>query len=215
MFMFMGLMVTTQSLLHGVLEEKMQRIAEVLLGSIPPFQLMMGKLLGLMFVVFTLLGIYFTVGYFVADRLDRIGLIEPRVLAWFLGFLVLGIFMFGSMFLAVGSCCNDVKESQSLMMPLMFPMMLPMFMLMPVIQAPNGTLATVMSIIPIWAPMIMVMRLATPVVVPYWQPPVAIIGCLLTMLFSVWAAGRIFRIGFLLQGKPPKITDLVRWAVRG
>jgi ABC-2 type transport system permease protein len=97
----------------------------------------------------------------------------------------------------------------------MFPMMIPMFMLTPVIQAPNGTLATVFSLVPIWSPMMMVMRLATPVGVPLWQPPVAMAGCVLTMLFCVWAAGRIFRVGFLMQGKQPKISDLVRWAVRG
>ncbi|MFH1419391.1 MAG: ABC transporter permease [Planctomycetota bacterium] len=215
MFMFMSLMMMTQSLLHGVLEEKMQRIAEVLLGSVPPFQLMMGKLIGLMLVVFTLLSIYFVAGYVIADRMGHADLIDPRLFAWFLGFLIPGLFMFGALFLAIGACCNDVKESQSLMMPIMFPMMIPMFLLMPVIMSPNGTFVTVVSLVPIWAPTMMMMRLAMPVVVPWWQPPAAMLGCVLTMIFCVWAAGRIFRIGFLMQGKPPKIGDLVRWAVKG
>ncbi|MFQ5502567.1 MAG: ABC transporter permease [Phycisphaerae bacterium] len=215
MCMFMGLMITTQSLLHGVLEEKMQRIAEVLLGSIPPLQLMMGKLVGLMLVVFTLLGIYFSVGYVIAYRMGQTNLIEPRLIAWFFAFLIPGIFMYGALFLAVGSCCNDIKETQSLVMPIMFPMMLPMFLMMPAIMSPNGTLITIVSLVPIWTPMMMIMRLALPVVVPWWQPPLAMAGCLATMVLAVWAAGRIFRIGFLMQGKAPKIRDLLRWAVRG
>jgi ABC-2 type transport system permease protein len=140
---------------------------------------------------------------------------DPRLLAWFLAFLIPGIFMFGSLFLAVGACCNDVKESQSLVMPIMFPMMIPMFLLMPIIQGPNSLGITIASLVPIWSPMMMVMRLAMPVVVPWWQPPLAMAGCVLTMIFCIWAAGRIFRVGFLMQGKPPKLSDLVRWAIRG
>ncbi len=215
MCMFMGLMITTQSLLHGVLEEKMQRIAEVLLGSVPPLQLMMGKLVGLMLVVFTLLGIYFSVGYVIAHQMGHADVIEPRLIAWFFAFLVPGIFMYGALFLAAGSCCNDIKETQSLVMPIMFPMMLPMFLMMPAIMSPNGTLITIVSLVPIWTPMMMIMRLALPVVVPWWQPPLAMVGCLATMVLAVWAAGRIFRIGFLMQGKAPKIRELLRWAIRG
>jgi ABC-2 type transport system permease protein len=176
---------------------------------------MMGKLLGLMLVVLTLLALYFSVGLVIVYKMGHAEMIEPRLIAWFFAFLIPGIFMFGALFLAVGSCCNDVKESQSLVMPIMFPMMLPMFLMMPVIMSPNGTFVTIVSLVPIWAPMMMIMRLAMPVVVPWWQPPLAMIGCLLTMVFAVWAAGRIFRIGFLMQGKPPKIGELVRWAVRG
>ncbi len=215
MFMFMGLMITTQSLIHGIIEEKMQRIAEVLLGSIPPFKLMMGKLLGLMLVALTLLGIYFTAAYIAAQYTGHADMVEPQLIAWFVAFLIPGIFMFGSLFLAVGSCCNDVKESQSLMMPIMFPMMIPMFLIMPVIQSPNGTFITIASLVPLWAPMMMVMRLGMPVTIPWWQPPVAVAGCVLTMFFCIWMAGRIFRVGMLMQGKPPKIGELLRWAVRG
>ncbi|MBN2560653.1 MAG: ABC transporter permease [Phycisphaerae bacterium] len=215
MMMFMCLMVTTQPLLHGVLEEKMQRIAEVVLGSIPPFHLMLGKLVGHLFVALTLILIYFAGAYFVANHVGKADLLELRLIGWFLVFMFFGIFMYGSLFLAVGACCNDVKEAQSLVMPIMFPMMIPMFMLVPIIQAPNGTLATVMSLIPIWTPLMMVMRLAMPIVVPAWQPLLAIAGCVAGALFCVWVAGRIFRIGLLMQGKPPKIGEMIRWAVRG
>lgn len=215
MFMFMSMMVTTQPLLHGVLEEKMKRIAEVLLGSIRPFDLMLGKLVGNMLLALTLIAVYFAAAGFVAGYFGKADLIEPGLIAWFLVFMVLGVFMFGSLFLAVGSCCNDIKESQSLIMPVMFPMIIPMMLVMPIVKDPNGTFATVVSLVPFWTPMVMSMRLATSVVVPYWQPPVAMAGCVIATLVCVWMAGRIFRVGLLMQGKPPKIGDLVRWAIRG
>jgi ABC-2 type transport system permease protein len=63
--------------------------------------------------------------------------------------------------------------------------------------------------------MLMLLRLSTPVAIPTWQPWLGLIGVILTTVLCVWAAGRIFRIGILLQGKPPKIRELVKWAVRG
>lgn len=215
MLMFMLLMVGTQPLLQGVLEEKMQRISEVLLGSMRPFELMMGKLLGHAIVAMTLLAIWGFGGYAALAYNGMTGMIELKLAAWFLFFLTIAIFMYGSMFLAAGSCCNDIKEAQSLVMPVMFPMIIPMMMIPVLIRDPSGQMATIFSLIPLTAPMIMTMRLAMEVPVPLWQAPVALIGCGLTTLFCVWAAGRVFRVGLLMQGKPPKLPEIMRWAIRG
>ncbi len=215
MLMFMALMVTTQPMLNGVLEEKMQRIAEVLLGSVPPFELMLGKILGHLLVALTLLLIYFSGAYFVANHFGAADLVEGRLIAWFLAFMTLGIVMFGSLFLAAGSCCNDVKEAQSLIMPVMFPMMVPLFCIVPIIEAPNGTFATIMSLVPIWSPMAMVMRLGMPTGVPTWQPLAAMGGCLIASVLAIWGAGRIFRVGLLMAGKPPKMSQMLKWVIKG
>ncbi len=215
MLMWMLLMIGVQPLLHGVLEEKMQRISEVLLGSMRPFDLMLGKLLGHTLVAMTLLGIYAIGGYGVAMYYGKTDMVDPALLAWFVVFLTLAMFMYGSMFLAAGACCNELKEAQSLIMPVMFPMIIPLFFLMPIIRDPTGLLSTVLSLVPLTAPMIMTMRHAMEAPVPAWQTPVAIIGCLGLALACVWAAGRIFRVGLLMQGKPPKIGEMIKWAIHG
>lgn len=215
MLMFMCLMTTTQPLLNGVIEEKTRRIAEVLLGSLRPFELMLGKMTGHLLVAITLLAIYLCGGYFVANHFGQADMFAPHLIALFLLLMVFGVLIFGSLFLAIGACCNDLKDAQSLIMPVMFPMIVPLFVLVPVIKDPNGTLATTMSLIPIWTPMTMAMRLAMPSAVPAWQIPVSLLGCALASMLCLWAAGRIFRIGLLMQGKAPKLTDMVRWAVAG
>lgn len=215
MMMFMLTMLAVQPLLQGVLEEKMQRISELLLGSVKPFELMMGKLIGHTLIALTLLGIYAVGGYFAARKYGIADSIDPTLVVWAVAFLTMSIFMYGSLFLAAGSCCNDAKEAQSLILPVSFPMILPMLMLVPIIKDPNGTLAMIFSFFPFTSPMIMTMRKAMDAPIPIWQAPVAMAGCIALTLICVWAAGRIFRVGLLLQGKPPKLSDLVKWAVRG
>jgi ABC-2 type transport system permease protein len=123
--------------------------------------------------------------------------------------------MFGSLFLAVGACCNDLREAQNLVMPIMLVMVLPMMALGTILRHPGSEFATVLSLIPPATPMVMLLRQAVPPGVPAWQPVAGAVGTLLTTLVCVWAAGRVFRVGLLMQGKPPKLTDLVKWAIRG
>ncbi len=215
LLMWMGLMMTTQPLLHGVLEEKMQRIAEVLLGSIAPFQLMLGKLLGYVLVALTLLGIYVGGGYYVLNHFGYANLVPMPVIGWFLFFECLAIFMYGAIFLALGSCCNEVKEAQNLIFPAMIPMMLPLFCWSIVIKHPLSTFSTALTLFPLSTPMIVVMRLAVPPGVPGWQMACGAVGTILMALVAVWAASRIFRVGLLMQGKPPKLGQILKWVVKG
>ncbi len=215
MLMWMLLMVATQPLLHGALEEKMQRIAEVMLGSAPPFTIMMGKLIGHVLVALTLLAIYLVGGFMVADRYGYGDALDPTLVAWFLAYLTIAVFMFGSLFLAVGASVNDIKEAQSLLLPVMFPMIIPMFFIIPIIKDPSGAVATTLSLIPFTAPQTMIMRLAMETPVPPWQPVASIAGCIAATLLFVWAAGRVFRVGLLMQGQAPKIGTLIRWVVHG
>lgn len=215
MMMFMLVMMGAQPLLQSVLEEKMQRIAEVLLGSVSPFELMMGKLIGTVGVSLTVVGVYVAGGYFVADRVNLADHIPFHAFPWFFAYQVTAIFMFGAMYVAVGAACNDLKEAQSLMMPIMFVVMLPLFVWINVVKEPLSTFATWLSLFPPCTPMLMLIRIATPSQIPAWQPWAGLAGVLVFTVLSVWAAGRVFRVAILMQGKPPKIQDLVRWAIRG
>jgi len=215
MLMFMMIMVGSTPLVSAVLEEKMQRIAEVLLGSVRPFQLMLGKLLGTVAVSLTVVAIYISGGVAVAYHLGVAEHIPFGILPWFAVYQVAAILTFGALFIAIGSACNDLKEAQSMMLPAWLLAIIPMFVWLPVVKEPLSSLATWVSLIPPFTPMLMLMRQASPAAIPAWQPWAGLVGVLLFTTFCVWTAGRVFRVGILMQGQPPKLSQLVRWAVRG
>lgn len=215
MLMFLMIMVGATPLINAVLEEKMQRIAEVLLGSVRPFQLMLGKLLGSLGVSFTVIAIYMGGGIAVAYHLGLADYVPFQVLPWFFVYMVAAICLFGSLLIALGAACNDLKEAQALMMPVWLLVMIPMFVWLPVIKEPVSAFATWISLVPPFTPILMLLRQAAPTAIPGWQPWVGLAGVLVFTTLCVWAAGRIFRVGILMQGKPPKLGNLVRWAVRG
>jgi len=215
MLMFMAVMISGPQMMQNIIEEKMQRIAEVLIGSIPPFQLMLGKLLGVMGVALTLLGLYLGGGYFVADYYGKADLLPISQIVWMLVYGALAMVMFGSIFSGIGAACSEVKDAQSLLMPVMIVVILPLMLIVPIIQAPNGPLATYVSFFPPATPMIMITRMAVPPGIPLWQPLVGIPLVLLFSVFCIFAAGRVFRIGLLIQGKPPKAGELAKWIVKG
>ena len=211
MLMFMVVLMGATPLMQGVVEEKMQRIAEVLLGSVSPFGLMMGKLLGMAAVSLTITGVYLGGAYWAALHYGFAEHVPPALLLWFVLFQGLAALMYGSLFIAIGAACSDMKETQNLLWPVMLLACLPMFMLVNVIQEPNGPAATGLSFFPFSTPMLMVARLAIPPGVPWWQPIVGVLVVLATTLICVWAAGRIFRVGILMQGKGAQLGDLLRW----
>jgi ABC-2 type transport system permease protein len=215
MLMFMGVMVGATPLLQAIVEEKMQRIADVLLGCVSPFQLMLGKLLGVVAVSLTMIGVYLVGGYCVLYYLDKADIISAGQIAWLLPYAFLAILMFGSLFCAIGASCSEIKDAQSLMTPVMILIVLPMFFLRPVMEAPSGTLATALSFVPPLTPMFMIVRMGIPPGIPVWQPVVGMIGVLAFTALCVFAAARIFRVGILMQGKPPNLSEMLRWAIHG
>jgi ABC-2 type transport system permease protein len=213
--MFMVIMVGATPAMQGVVEEKGQRIAEVLLGSVSPFELMAGKLIGLVGVSLTMAAVYLAGGYVVAHRYGVADLLSPALMAWFAAFLVLALLIYGSLFIAVGAAAGDVKDTQTLLLPVMLVACLPFFALGPIMQDPNGTIAVACSWFPFATPFLLVARQSVPPGVPAAQLAGGIALVLATTLACVWAAGRIFRVGLLMQGKGAKFGDLARWVLRG
>jgi ABC-2 type transport system permease protein len=213
--MFMMVMMGAMPLLQTTMEEKTQRIAEVLLGSLTPFQFMGGKVLGGLGVALTGTLFYICGGLFFVSKMGLAESIPYDVIPWFLIFLIFEIIMVGSMLAALGSACNDPKDAQNLTFPAMIPIMFPMFIFMPILQEPTSAFATWMSFIPTFTPMLMLLRMAAPVNIPLWQPWVGLFGVTIFTIFSVWLGGRIFRMGILMQGGAPKISKIIRWAFRG
>jgi len=214
LLMFMLVMMSAIPLLSAVMEEKTEKIAEVLLGTITPFQFMMGKVMGGIGVSLTTAAIYVAAGIFTLNQLGYESLIPYEILPWFFIYTIFFIIMVGSGMSALGATANDNKDAQSLTFPGIIPVILPMFIMVPIIQDPSGTLATTMSLIPPFTPTIMMIRLATEVTVPTWQPIVGLMGVILFTLFSVWIGARVFRTAILLQGQKPTIANLFKYAFK-
>ena len=215
MLMFMVTFLASQPMLESVLEEKSQRIAEVLLGSANPSQLMAGKLIGTVGGSLTVFAIYAIGGYFVAQNQGMAESIPFHIVPWFVVFQLWGVMFYASIFMAVGATVSQLKEAQSLLLPVWMMMMVPMFVWIFVVREPNGSMATGLSLFPPATPAMMVLRMATGATIPIWQPVVGLFLLALATAFVVFLAGRIFRVGILWQGKTPKLTELARWALAG
>jgi ABC-2 type transport system permease protein len=213
MLLFMLVMMTAPALLNQVLEEKMQRISEVLISAVSPFQLLMGKLLGTIFVALTLSFLYLGAVYYATWHFDIAHMVPPSTYAWFLLFLIMALFMFGSVFSAIGAACSEIKDAQTLMMPAMLMVMIPFFTFGAVMQSPSSTFSVAVSMFPPATPMIMMLRIALPPGPPAWQVIVSIVLTAGFTVLCVMAAGKIFRIGILSQGQAPTFGRLIKWVV--
>jgi ABC-2 type transport system permease protein len=212
MLMYITVMSSAPQLLNSVIEEKMSRISEVLIGSVTPFQLLMGKLVGGAAASVLLASIYIAGGLAFAQYWGGYAsAVTPALLAWFLLFLVMSLFIFGSLFVAIGAACNDLKDSQNMMTPVMLLVMMPIFTAGSVLRAPDGTLAMVLSLIPTAAPFLMMLRISLQPGPPAWQIATSVALMAATVMVVVWAAGKIFRTGLLMQGKSATVAEMLRW----
>ncbi len=212
--MFMLVMMGAIPQLTTVMEEKNEKIAEVLLGTITPFQFMMGKVLGGIGVSLTTATIYVVAGVLTLTYLGVDSVIPYEVLPWFFVYTVLFILMVGSGMAALGATCNDSKDAQSLTFPGILPAIIPMFLIAPVLQDPTGPLATTLALIPPFTPTMMVIRMASPVTIPFWQPVAGLILVILFTLFTIWIGARVFRTAILIQGQKPTLQNLFKYAFK-
>jgi ABC-type Na+ efflux pump permease subunit len=160
-----------------------------------------------------LAALYVGGGFIVAAYHGYANVVSPGMIAAFALFLVLAILLYGSLYTAVGSACSELKDAQSLMMPVMLLSMFPIFVWTAVLRNPESTLSVGMSLFPPASPFLMLMRLALKPAPPVWQVVLAVILTTLTALATVWAAGKIFRTGLLMQGKAPTFAELARWVM--
>jgi ABC-2 type transport system permease protein len=211
MILLFSVMSSAPQLLNSVIEEKMSRISEVLIGSITPFQLMMGKLLGSAAVSVLLAAIYVGGGIFMAGRYGYGDAIRVSDLAWLFVFLTMAVFMFGSIFVTIGAACSDLKDAQGMMTPAMLLLMLPWMTWFSIINAPESTVSVVLSLIPTATPFLMLLRLAIPPGPPIWQVVLGVGLTTITSVAFVYAAGKIFRTGLLMQGKAATFGEMWKW----
>jgi ABC-2 type transport system permease protein len=215
MILAMIVMVGSAPMLQNVTQDKSQRIVETLLGAATPFELMTGKVLGSVGVSLTSSLLYVLGGALAVNVMGVAGMLPLTIIPWFYIYLLADVVMLCSFAAALGACCSTPQDAQNLAVVLLLPCILPMFMLVTVLRQPNGVLATVMSLIPPFTPILMLLRQAMPNGVPAWQPWVGLVCVLAFAVGTVWAASRIFRVAILMQGKPPHLAEMVRWAMKG
>jgi ABC-2 type transport system permease protein len=209
--LFIAVMTTVPQLLTAVIEEKMSKISEVLVASVTPFQLMMGKLLGTATVSVLLALTYFSGGVYAIFSSGHWEFLQPHLMAWFLLFLICAVLMYGSIFIAIGAASSDMKDAQGMMQFAMLLVMMPMFITPVILRAPSSGIAVGASMFPTAAPFLMLVRLAMTPGPPLWQVLLSAVIMLASATLLVWCAGRIFRVGLLMQGKGATLPEMIRW----
>jgi ABC-2 type transport system permease protein len=219
--LYIALLLYGLAMMRGILEEKSNRVMEVLLGSISPAQLMTGKILGIGLAGLTQMAVYVvTAGvarfYFLSSTasIEWAGVLDafsPVKLLYFIVFFLLGYFMYTAMFATIGSVCNSEQEAQNLQAPVVMSLAIPMIATFFFVANPDSTIAVVVSLIPLFTPMVMFMRISvlTP---PFWQIGLSILLTIGTIWLLFRGAAKIFRIGILMYGKRPSVPEIVRWA---
>jgi ABC-2 type transport system permease protein len=205
--------------MRGVLEEKQSRIIEVLLSSVRPFDLMLGKLIGIGMVGLTQYLVWAFFGFLISGiaalpameaSWNRIPRIPVAQLVFFVIFFVLGYFLYATLYAMVGAIVSNEEDGQQVQLPVTMTFVVPMLMSSMVMRNPSGTLSTILSMVPIFTPVIMFLRIGLEMP-PWWQIALSIFLLIVTILGLVWVAAKIYRVGVLMYGKRPTLPELARW----
>jgi ABC-type Na+ efflux pump permease subunit len=201
-----------QYLLTTTIEEKASKVMEVLLSAVSPMQLLCGKILGYAMVSMLMLGIYGALGTTALAAAAMGDLVSPGMVALLVVYFVMSYAFVSTMMASVGSAVNDLREAQSLVTPVMLILTIPLMLWLPISEQPNGMLATVASFIPPAIPFVMVLRVtASSEPIAAWQVAVSIVWGFSWVAIFLWAGAKIFRVGVLMQGKPPTPRELLKW----
>jgi ABC-2 type transport system permease protein len=210
--LLVSVLTSGQYLLTSTVEEKSNRVVEVLLSAVSPMELMTGKILGQMAVGTLILLLYAGLGLLALVSFATVGLLDPMLLVYLLIFYVLAFFTIAAMMAAIGSAVNEMREAQTLQAPVMMFLMIPWLLWLPISRDPNSTLAVVLSFIPPLGNFVMLLRMTSVAPPPAWQAWLAIAVGAVGVYAALWFAAKVFRVGLLMFGKPPSFATLVKWA---
>jgi ABC-2 type transport system permease protein len=217
--LYISILVYGLYVMRGVIEEKQSRIIEVLLSSVKPFQLMLGKVTGIGLVSLTQVTIWvgsmFIISSVAAAQAMAFGDFKiPRIpfstVIFMLVFLVLGYFLYSTLYAMVGAMVSSEEDGQQAQMPITILLVLPYILSSFVLSKPDGTIAIVLSMIPFFSPILMFMRI-TVQQPPAWQIALSIVLLIGTIFGAIWLAAKIYRVGVLMYGKRPSLPELMKW----
>lgn len=243
----LGLMIYFMMLMYGsfvsraVIEEKANRIIEVIASSAKPFEIMFGKVVGVGMVGLTQVlfwivigGILFAIaGVVLPDIIGQPDTLTqsmqmtggampispekfemPNISIWlvlgFIFYFISGYFIYSTLFAAIGSAVDQESDAGQLQGPIMIPIIIPVLFISHVISNPDSMLSIVMSLVPFFTPILMIVRV-TATDVPVWQIALSIVLSILTFIGCLWAAAKVYRVGILMYGKKVNLKDLIKW----
>ncbi|HEY2945225.1 MAG TPA: ABC transporter permease [Vicinamibacteria bacterium] len=220
MLLYTTLAVWGAAMMNGVIEEKANRVVEVVVSSLPASRLFAGKLVGVgaagltQFVVWAAcLAAISAAGAAGTGAAAALPELSPLLLVAFVLFFLLGYFLYGAMYASIGAAVNTTQEAQTLVLPVMMPLILSVVFYPMVLAAPDSTLSVVLSLVPFFAPLLMFLRMTT-VSPPAWQVALSMLLMLAAIAVITWAAARIYRVGILMYGKRPTFPEIIRWVGR-
>jgi ABC-2 type transport system permease protein len=203
-------------LLTTTIEEKGNKVMEVLLSAVSPMQLLAGKILGQAGVSAVILCMYGSAAIAGLVAFAMMDLVPISHLLLFGTFFIIAYFMVATIMAAAGSAVTELRDAQSLMGPIMLILIIPLALWPILAEHPNGLLATITSFTPPLLPFVMILRVtASTEPVALWQIVVSIVIGLVSVFAMIWICARIFRIGVLMQGKPPSVMQLIHWIRQG
>ena len=228
MALYVMFIVYGQMIARGVLEEKTSDIVEILVSSLRPWEMMLGKILGIGAVGLTQVAIW--VGVIglasafglasAAPALAELGLDISQIafpwdlILWSMVYFFTGYLLYSGVFAAAGAMVTSEQDIQQVLIPALIPLVLPILVLPAAMQTPDAGWVVVMSLIPFFSPILRPMRIAASHV-PVWQSLLAVALLLVTTYLLARAAGRIYRMGILMKGKRPNLPEFVRWIRHG
>ena len=231
--LYMFILIYGQMVMTSIIEEKNNRVLEIVVSSVKPTYLMLGKILGIGAVAVTQILIWLAIvmsfTYWVMPSLMSgvaAGVNDPELMAaigklsdgsyvlslfvYLLLFLVGGYLFYSSIYAAIGSAVDNIQDASQLTTIAVLPIIVGMVLSPSVVSDPMSSYATWVSIIPFTSPMVMMARI--PFGIPFWEIALSIVLLYLTFLFMIWLAAKIYRVGIFMYGKKPTITELIRWA---
>ena len=218
-FLWVSILINTQMLITNTIEEKSNKLVEVLLSSVSPITLMGGKIIGIAATGLTIVSTWLAMAMIFFIGLPLLAgvelpidlssvLADPWFLLSFLMYFLLGYLLYAALLVGLGSLCNNLKEAQNLILPVQMIQMIPILLMVPIGRDPNGTLAQVLSYIPPLTPFVMMNRAAGPP--SSMEYSITTLLLVVSIVAAFWLAAKIFRIGILMTGKPPGPLEIIK-----
>ena len=229
--LYMFVIIYANSIMRSVLEEKTTRIVEVIVSSIKPHQLLLGKVVGVCSVCLTMFAIWVLFGVLLIMNINPLlrifgidslpmqvlGVIETvkassvEVLTYFFIYFIIGFFMYSTLYAIVGAICNSEEEAQQTGGPLTMLFVVPFILMFQLFRIPDSTFSVLLSHVPFFSPILMFMRINV-LMPPLWEILLNILSMCATVLLVTLISAKIYRIGILMYGKRPTLRQLWQWA---
>ena len=219
LIIYMTVLMYGMYVMRGVLEEKSSHIVEVIISTVKPFELMLGKILGIGAVGLTQMMLWSGLGLALSAPvvLGAVGLaglelptIPLSLMVFFVVYFVLGYLLFGTLYAGVGAAFDTEQDAQNFQAVITIFLVIPLVLIVQIMNQPDGALSVVLSLIPFFTPILMFLRM-TLTQVPPLQIAASVVLMVAAIVVMAWLVGKVYRVGILMHGSKPNVKDMLRW----